>query len=65
MCRVCLCPSLHIVSLQVIDIDTLVIEHPIEAIYREFLIDTIDGSLYIFLTLIEIVLINGADGFLL
>ena len=59
---VCLSTCLHIVGLQVVEIDTLVVEHTIESVNSKFLINTIDSSLDIFLALIEIFLVNGADG---
>ena len=52
----------HIVGLQVVDIDALVVEHAIETVNRKLLIDAIDGSFDIVLALIEIILINGTDG---
>ena len=61
MCRVGLCASLHIVGLQIVDINALVIEHTIEPIYGELLIDTIDGSLDVLLATIEVILVDRAD----
>ena len=53
---------LHIVGLQVVDIDTLIIEHAIEAIHRKLLIDTINGGLDILLAAIEVLLVNRTNG---
>ena len=61
MGRVGLGTSLHIVGLKVVDVDTLVIEHAIETIYRKLLIDAVDSGLDVFLTLIEIIFINRTD----
>ena len=57
-----LCTCLHIIALQVINVDALVVEHAIESVNRKLLIDAVDGSLNIFSTLIEIISVNGTEG---
>ena len=56
-----LCSGLHIVGLKVVDVDTLVVEHTIESVYSKLLIDTVDGGLDVFLTLIEVVFVDGTE----
>ena len=62
MSGVGLSTSFHIVCLKIVDVDALVVEHAIEAIYRKLLIDAVDGGLDIFLALIEIVSVDRAEG---
>ena len=62
MGRVGLGTSLYIIRLQVVQIDHLIIPDTIHAAYGELLVDTVDGGLDVFLTLIEIVLIDRTDG---
>ena len=57
-----LCSGLHIVRLKVIDIDALVIEHAIEAVYRKLLVNAVDGGLDVFPAQIEVVLVYRTDG---
>jgi hypothetical protein len=64
MSRVGLCTSLYIVGLQVVDVDTLVVEHAVETVNRKLLIDAIDGSLDILFALVEIILVDRTDGIL-
>ena len=61
MGRVGLCTSLHVVGLQVVDVDALVVEHAVETVYRKLLIDTVDGGFDVFLALIEVVSVNGTE----
>ena len=54
--------GLHVVRLKIVDIDALVIEHAIEAVYRELLVDAVDGGLDVFSALIEVLLVYRTDG---
>ena len=58
MGRVCLGTSLHIIALQIGEVDELIVEDAIHAAYGKLLIDAVDRGLDVFLTLIEIVLVN-------
>ena len=62
MSRVCLGSSTDIIGLQILKIDGLVVPDTIHAVNRKFLIDAVDGCLYIVLTLIEVVLVYRTDG---
>ena len=62
MSRIGVGSGLYIIGLKITEIDTLVVEHTIESVNSKFLINTIDSSLDIFLALIEIILVDGADG---
>ena len=61
MCRVCLCSCLHIVSLKVIDIHALVVEHAIESVNCELLVDAVDSGFNVFLALVEVVPVYGTE----
>ena len=54
--------SLHIVGLQIVDVNALVVKHTIEPINGKLLIDAVNGSLNIFLALVEVVSINRTQG---
>ena len=56
-----LCASLHIIALQVVDVDALVVEHTIESVYRKLLIDAVDGGFYVLLTAIKIIPVDGTE----
>ena len=61
MGRVGLCTSLHIVCLQIVDIDALIIEHAVETIDCELLIDAVDSGLDILLALVEVLPVDRAQ----
>ena len=62
MGRVGLCTRFDVIRLQIIKVDALIIIHTIEAVDGECLVNTINGSLNIFLALIEIILVDRTDG---